>query len=261
MMSEGIDVLRAIEDLESNLYAVRARFRFGCMMELIWVIDDVPVVGGRRVINEALSKLDLGWFGDEKPDDSRVSSRKAETAREEYWIFRNHFESIQEILERGISIAESIHENPLIVDAHVCLVAIRNLIGEAEHMHSGVIDDDDDECEFARSLLVDTLDEAKELFMRPLLLAAAKLQISTRSHERPSQLLALRDLAKCVHRSERTLEKYRIGWPQPDVKGAGNIPDRWEYARLRPILEEQFPDAKLPDTFQVNGSQKFRPDT
>jgi hypothetical protein len=68
-------------------------------------------------------------------------------------------------------------------------------------------------------------------------------------------LVTLQQAAAMVSRSKKTLERCKRNMPMPKVSGGGGKPDEWEWAELRPWLEERF-DRKLPERFPAD---KFRP--
>jgi len=66
----------------------------------------------------------------------------------------------------------------------------------------------------------------------------------------PSDLVTLDQAAGKVHRSKRTLERYKTKgtMPAPAVEGGGGRPDLWEWKTLGPWLEQTF-GIKQPDRF------------
>jgi hypothetical protein len=69
----------------------------------------------------------------------------------------------------------------------------------------------------------------------------------------PPDLVTLDQVAAIVHRSKRSLERYKTNGslPEPAVKGGGGRPDLWEWKTIRPWLEMTF-RIKLPDTFPAS---------
>lgn len=66
---------------------------------------------------------------------------------------------------------------------------------------------------------------------------------------RGGDLVTLAQAAGMVHRAKRSLERYKSkGLPMPTVDGGGGRPDLWDWAVLRPWLEEEF-GFRLPATF------------
>jgi hypothetical protein len=72
------------------------------------------------------------------------------------------------------------------------------------------------------------------------------------SDEGVAQLVTLDQIAAAVHRSKRTLEKYktreRNPLPSPDVEGGGGKPDEWKWLTVRRWLEDEFKH-DLPERF------------
>jgi hypothetical protein len=64
-------------------------------------------------------------------------------------------------------------------------------------------------------------------------------------------LVTLQQAAAMVHRSKRTLEKYKDKMPAPRVQGGGGKPDEWLWSELRPWLQEEF-GRQLPERFPAN---------
>jgi hypothetical protein len=71
----------------------------------------------------------------------------------------------------------------------------------------------------------------------------------------PTGYVRLSQMAAIVHRSPRTLEKYksrrRDPLPDPDVPGGGGKADEWLWSRVRPWLEQQF-GRRLPEKFPAH---------
>jgi hypothetical protein len=69
--------------------------------------------------------------------------------------------------------------------------------------------------------------------------------------EPPPCLVTLQQAAAIVHRSKKTLERYKkndSAMPQPKVQGGGGKSDLWAWPELRVWLEKQF-EQELPDRF------------
>ena len=64
----------------------------------------------------------------------------------------------------------------------------------------------------------------------------------------PEQLVTLDQIAAMVHRSKRSLERYRKRMPVPRVRGRRGRPHLWAWAEVRPWLEATF-DLRLPEQF------------
>jgi hypothetical protein len=64
----------------------------------------------------------------------------------------------------------------------------------------------------------------------------------------PEQLVTLDQIAAMVHRSKRSLERYRKRMPAPRVRGRRGRPHLWAWAEVRPWLEATF-DLRLPEQF------------
>jgi hypothetical protein len=63
----------------------------------------------------------------------------------------------------------------------------------------------------------------------------------------------LNQAAGIVHRSKRTLERYKTTGklPAPAVEGGGGKPDFYDWKVMRPWLESEF-GIKLPEVFPAN---------
>jgi hypothetical protein len=66
-------------------------------------------------------------------------------------------------------------------------------------------------------------------------------------------LVTLDQAASIVHRSKRTLERYKTkgSLPAPAVEGGGGQADYWEWVTIRPVLERLF-KRKLPARFPAS---------
>jgi hypothetical protein len=62
------------------------------------------------------------------------------------------------------------------------------------------------------------------------------------------QLVTLSELATIVHRSKRSLARYRWQMPAPRVLGRRGRPHRWDWAEVRPWLQKTF-GLRLPKRF------------
>src|SRR5262249_24881371 len=72
----------------------------------------------------------------------------------------------------------------------------------------------------------------------------------------PPNLVTLNQAAGMVKRQKRTLENYKPKgpFPAPSVEGGGGMPDLWDWAVIRPWLEETF-KMTLPKTCPPNRSR------
>ncbi len=93
------------------------------------------------------------------------------------------------------------------------------------------------------------LDIFRESDNYPRLFAAAAEEIKPEpaADSNGTELVTLLQAAAIVNRSKRTLEKYKAEMPLPRVDGGGGKPDEWDWAELRPWLEQKF-QKKLPDS-------------
>ena len=64
----------------------------------------------------------------------------------------------------------------------------------------------------------------------------------------PEQLVTLDQIGAMVHRSKRSMERYRSQMPHPRVRGRRGQPHLWAWTIVRPWLEETF-SIPLPDSF------------
>src|SRR5690349_14649029 len=64
----------------------------------------------------------------------------------------------------------------------------------------------------------------------------------------PEQLVTLDQIGAIVHRSKRTMERYRTQMPTPRVRGRRGRPHLWAWAEVRPWLESTF-GLRLPEHF------------
>jgi hypothetical protein len=62
------------------------------------------------------------------------------------------------------------------------------------------------------------------------------------------QLVTLDQIGAMVHRSKRTMERYRRQMPAPRVRGRRGQPHLWAWGEVRPWLEATF-GLRLPDYF------------
>src|SRR5262249_12600105 len=56
----------------------------------------------------------------------------------------------------------------------------------------------------------------------------------------PSTLVTLSQLGAIVHRSKRTMQRYRCALPPPRILGRPGRPHRWAWADVRPWLQIRF---------------------
>lgn len=64
----------------------------------------------------------------------------------------------------------------------------------------------------------------------------------------PEQLVTLDQIGAIVHRSKRTMERYRSQMPAPRTRGRRGQPHLWAWAEVRPWLESPF-GLRLPEHF------------
>jgi hypothetical protein len=62
------------------------------------------------------------------------------------------------------------------------------------------------------------------------------------------QLVTLDQIGAMVHRSKRSMERYRSQMPPPRLRGRRGQPHLWEWAEVRPWLETIF-GLRLPEHF------------
>ncbi len=62
------------------------------------------------------------------------------------------------------------------------------------------------------------------------------------------QLVKLDQMASIVNRNKKTLERFKAKMPPPDIDGGGGKPDEWNWATVRPLLQEQY-NRVLPERF------------
>jgi hypothetical protein len=62
------------------------------------------------------------------------------------------------------------------------------------------------------------------------------------------QLVTLDQIGAMVHRSKRSMERYRNQMPAPRLRGRRGQPHLWEWAEVRPWLEATF-GLRLPEHF------------
>lgn len=62
------------------------------------------------------------------------------------------------------------------------------------------------------------------------------------------QMVTLDQIGAMVHRSKRTMERYRRQMPAPRVHGRRGQPHLWAWAEVRPWLEAMF-GLRLPEHF------------
>jgi hypothetical protein len=69
----------------------------------------------------------------------------------------------------------------------------------------------------------------------------------------PDQYVTLDQAAAMVHRSKRTLERYKSRksdpLPDPDISGGGGRADEWKWSTMRPWLERAFPNHRQPEQY------------
>jgi hypothetical protein len=64
----------------------------------------------------------------------------------------------------------------------------------------------------------------------------------------PEQLVTLDQMGAVVHRSKRSLERYRAQMPPPRARGRRGRPHLWAWHEVRPWLESAF-GLRLPEQF------------
>src|SRR4051812_48034745 len=64
----------------------------------------------------------------------------------------------------------------------------------------------------------------------------------------PEQLVTLDQVGAMVHRSKRSMERYRPRMPPPRVQGRRGQPHLWAWSEIRPWLETAF-GVPLPEPF------------
>lgn len=62
------------------------------------------------------------------------------------------------------------------------------------------------------------------------------------------QLVTLDQIGAMVHRSKRSMERYRGRMPVPRVRGRRGQPHLWAWSQVRPWLEDSF-GLRLPEHF------------
>jgi hypothetical protein len=71
---------------------------------------------------------------------------------------------------------------------------------------------------------------------------------TTRPPALPQELVTLDQMAAMVHRSKRSLERYRGQLPAPRFRGRRGQTHLWDWPEVRPWLEETF-GLRLPEHF------------